>query len=258
MKWCGLKRIYLEIYQGISMKGDTITYQPIVIFGGYFSHHAVYRPMRDQLARLTGALVSIVDANPQDWVKTREFSGWSALLEKLDLTVRKAASLSQTGKITVIGHSMGGILARLYLSPEPFQGKAYKGLDYISHLITLGSPHVFKEGTNHGGGLPRWVGKRYPGTAFSPQVRYTSLAGSWMRGTQFGPSLSKIVYTFYDNVCGDGTAMGDGIVPVDSSILPGSQAIVLDGVSHFWILGEPWYGHSEVLPMWFPSIEPVL
>jgi len=230
-------------------------YQPIVIFGGYFSFPTVYRSMGDYLSCLTGQPVRIVDANGDDWVRGTNGASWTILLRKLDRTVRMAAATSPTGKVTLIGHSLGGVLARLYLSPIPFHGVTYNGLERIDHLITMGSPHCFKDGDVRGSGMSRWVEDHYPGTAFSPQVKYTSLAGKWLHGTQFGPLLSRITYNFYNSVSGNGTVIGDGFVPVENAILGDSEAIILDGVTHFWVIGEPWYGNKEIIPIWFPTIE---
>ena len=69
-----------------------------------------------------------------DWALTAAPSGWAVLLRKPDRTVRQAVRDSSTGKVTLVGHSLGGLLARLYLSPTPFPGYAFRELDYIDHL----------------------------------------------------------------------------------------------------------------------------
>ncbi len=50
---------------------------------------------------------------------------------------------------------------------------------------------------------------------------------------------------------GDGDVWGDGLVPVASALLRGSQQLTLDGVSHFTGFGGPWYGAIEVIPQWW-------
>ena len=46
---------------------------------------------------------------------------------------------------------------------------------------------------------------------------------------------------------------GDGIVPVEASLLPGSESQVLDGVHHNRRLGR-WYGSDpETVGRWWPQ-----
>jgi alpha-beta hydrolase superfamily lysophospholipase len=68
-------------------------------------------------------------------------AAWARLLAGLDRAVQQAARSEPDVKITLVGCSAGGALARLYLYPDPFLGRAYQGLKRVNHLITLGSPH---------------------------------------------------------------------------------------------------------------------
>ena len=46
---------------------------------------------------------------------------------------------------------------------------------------------------------------------------------------------------------------GDGVVPVDSALLPGSEGMVVDGVYHNRRLGR-WYGSDqETVSRWWPG-----
>ncbi len=225
--------------------------QPIVIMGGMLSFPAVYWGMRDALARITGQPVWIVEVRSRDWIPSIVPSGWTHLLRKLDRTVHRAVSESTTGKVTLVAHSAGGLVSRLYLSPEPFRGYAYRGLDYVDHLITLGSPHYYQRRSIHGGWLPGWLEKRYPDAYFAPQVRYTSVAGKLIPGNPHGSRRERRIYALYRELIGDGDVWGDGLVPVASALLRGSQQLTLDGVSHFTGFGGPWYGAIEVIPQWW-------
>lgn len=225
--------------------------QPIVIFGGFLSFAMLYRDMRNALASLTGQSVWIVETLGHDWLPSVTRMGWAYLLRKLDHTVRQAIRGSVTGKVTLIGHSAGGVLARLYLSPKPFLGYAYRGLDHVDHLITLGSPHHNQGGMTRGGAMSRWIEQRYPGAYFAPQVKYTSVAGRLIRGDPHGSLREQWVYDNYEKMSGDGTAWGDGLIPVESALLHGSNQLVLDGVSHFSGFGGPWYGDPEIIPLWW-------
>jgi len=180
--------------------------------------------------------------------------GWVNLLDKLDHIVCKAVSSSSTGKVTLVGHSAGGLLSRIYLSDKPVKGNVYNGAERIDHLITLGSPHLNRGGLQRGGGLSRWVEGLVPGAYYAPQVRYTSVAGKAWRGSLLTTRQARLLYSIYEEVCGDGTAWGDGLVPVESALLPGSEQVVLDGISHFSMILPPWYGSPEVVERWWGEI----
>jgi pimeloyl-ACP methyl ester carboxylesterase len=228
------------------LPSPTIT-QPIVIFGGFLSFPGAYGGMRDTLAQITGQPVWIVEARSYDWIRTISRIGWTYLLRKLKRTVHQAVRHSTTGKVTLVGHSAGGVMARLYLSPKPFLGHAYGGLDYVDHLITLGSPHY----NQRGGRMRRWVDEQYPGAYFAPQVEYTSVAGKAICGNRRGSFRGRWAYRFYERLSGDGNAWGDGLVPVASALLCESRQVTLDGVSHFTGFGGPWYGTAEVVRRWW-------
>lgn len=229
--------------------------RPIIIIGGFMSVASVYNGMRWSLQQMNDAEVCVVDTQPVDWIFSASKSGAMRVLDKLDRLVDQALNGLNGRKVILIGHSIGGVLARLYLSDKPFGGRIYNGCELVSHLITLGSPHINQGGLMRGGQTSRWVEEIVPGAMFYDQVRYTSIAGKWIAGTQFGPRLSRWVYGIYDEICGDGTAWGDGIVPVQSAILPGSQALILEGVSHYSFGSDPWYGSPEVIPRWWNPID---
>ena len=225
--------------------------QPIVIFGGFLSFSMLYWEMRDALERITGQPVWIVETLGHDWLPSVTRVGWAYLLRKLDRTVQQALGKSATDKVTLIGHSAGVVLARLYLSPKPFLGHAYRGLDHVDHLVTLGSPHHNRGGLTRGGPTSRWVEQRYPGACFAPRVQYTSVAGKLTRGDPNGSRREQWAHDNYAKIGGDGAAWGDGLIPVDSALLHGSNQLVLNGVSHFSGFGGPWYGSPEIISLWW-------
>jgi len=229
----------------------TKTDQPVVIMGGFLSADRIYFAMRETLTALTGKHVSVVQTRSVDWLPSVSQAGWAVLLRKLDRAVRAAAQISDTGKITLIGHSAGGVLARLYLSPRPFYGDAFRGYQRVSHLITLGSPHHNRGGLTRGGYMSRWIEQHYPGAAFAPLVKYTAVSGQWLRGDQHGSARERLAYRTYRGICGRGAVWGDGLVPEPSALLHGAEHITLKGVSHHSVFGDRWYGNAEVIPLWW-------
>ena len=224
---------------------------PIVFLGGFLSQPTLYTSVGLNLTSLFGNRVFIVDARMFDWLITISKFGWYLVLNELDRTVRDALKQTGKNKAILVGHSQGGVLARLYLNQEPFIGKFYCGLNYIEQLITLGSPHINRGGIKRGGHMSRWIQQQVPGSAFAPQVRYTSVAGKYVQGNSTGTKFERFVFKTYEEICSDGEAWGDGIVPVTSALLPGSKQIILDGVSHYSLIADPWYGSKEILPSWW-------
>jgi pimeloyl-ACP methyl ester carboxylesterase len=217
------------------------------------SSPGVYASLRRELVKFCGHPVFVVPAGPADWLATIHRQGWVRVLEKLDETVRSEVKNASNGKVTLIAHSAGGLIARLYLSERPFRGRVYAGTEWVEQVITLGSPHINQGGLMRGGPLSRWVEEELPGAYYAPQVGYTSVAGKWLRGTRFGPPMARWVYDIYEQIGGDGTAWGDGIVPVESALLPGAQHVILEEVSHFPNFTDRWYGSPEVIPSWLDN-----
>jgi pimeloyl-ACP methyl ester carboxylesterase len=235
----------------MNLSAATLESRPIVILGGFLSPAKFYFSMQKTLAALSGQQVSVVGTQPYDWLPSVTPRGWIILLKKLDRTVRTAARAALDGRVVLIGHSGGGVLARLYLSPEPFFGHRYCGLERVAHLITLGSPHFSQGGMQRGGLMARYVQRVAPDAAFAPQVRYTCVTGKFVRGNRSGTSQERFAARVYKEVCGDENAWGDAITPIQSALLPGAEQIVLEGVSHYSIFGEPWYGSPSIPSLWW-------
>jgi alpha-beta hydrolase superfamily lysophospholipase len=228
---------------------------PIVIIGGFLSNAWAYRGMQQELSAHTGQPVSIADIPGHEWLLAVSSLGWARLLAGLDQAVQQAARSAPGVKITLVGHSAGGVLARLYLSPDPFLGRAYQGLEKVNHLITLGSPHCSQLPWLRGGRLSRYIEKHYPGAYFQPEVRYTSFAGKFLRGDRTGSRSQRWAYNRYKEICGQGNAWGDGLIPIQAALLKDSEKVILEDVSHYSIFGNPWYGSSAEIPRWWDERE---
>jgi hypothetical protein len=221
---------------------------PIVILGGVLSRPGLYAEMQRTLAASSGVPVTIVRTSLLDWVLAVSAYGWHRIIRKLDDEVRRAAAAGGS-RVVLIGHSAGGVMGRLYLSPEPFRGQVFAGLDRVAHLVTLGSPNT----NQRVGPMRRWVDRRYPGACFSPHVRYTSVAGRWLEGRTRGDLSQRVAHAVYRRLRGDGATWGDGLVPVDVALLPGARPVVLDGVGHAPGRVRPWYGSAAVVRRWWAS-----
>jgi pimeloyl-ACP methyl ester carboxylesterase len=221
--------------------------RPIVILGGMLSSPQHYRDMRTTLAELTGRPVHVVPVFGHDWLGMMSRAGWAHVLRKLVRVVEQARAESPGEKITLVGHSAGGVIGRVYLGAQPFLGQVYDGARYVDSLITLGSPHY----THQRMPTWRWVEDHYPRVCCAPAVRYACVAGAALHGSLRGSAQEGMAYSVYRPLCGDGLAWGDGLVPVRSALLEGAQHFVMDGVGHSGSFRRVWYGTPDVVRQWW-------
>jgi pimeloyl-ACP methyl ester carboxylesterase len=146
-----------------------------------------------------------------------------------------------------VGHSMGGIACRVYLGGDPpFGGRRYSGHRRVKRLITLGTPHVAsKESLT----LISRVNDHFPGALHEPAgLKYLSVASAAAEG-----AASARVRRRYERLVEDGRVAGDGVVPVESALLPGSETLVLDDLYHNGFYGR-WYGSDRAaVERWWPE-----
>ena len=229
--------------------------QPIVIMGGLLSPAFMYRDMQRTLSALAGQPVWVVDTHMYDWLPVISQRGWLHLLLMLQRTVQQALAQTGASRIILVGHSTGGVLGRLYLSQEPFKGSRFNGCEHVSHLITLGSPHYIRAGFKRERLLSRWLEERLPGAAYAPQVRYTAVAGTYIKGSPRGSYTERRAYRVYRRIWDCGEVAGDGLIPLASALLAGAQQITLDGVHHHSLSRSAWYGSASVIPRWWEKVQ---
>ncbi|VAI42919.1 unnamed protein product [Triticum turgidum subsp. durum] len=193
------------------------------------------------------------------------------------------------GKLSLIGHSAGGWLARVYM--EEF------GTSDISLLLTLGTPHLPPPKGVSGvidqtRGLLNYVEKNCAPAVYTPELRYVCIAGRYIQGAPLtgnslatttdelvavdapsevaeavmasaddnktaptGPTFrARFVGQGYKQVCGSAEVWGDGVVPEVSAHLEGALNISFDGVYHSPVGSDdeerPWYGSPAILEQW--------
>ena len=185
-----------------------------------------------------------------DWLKTNTVKGWGNILNKVDNCVRNVIKETNAKKIDLIGHSSGGVMLRLYLSKDLFNGKKYGGSDFTSNLITLGSPHQAKRATP----LRKLVDEKFPENFFK-NVNYVSIGGELEVKSSDSSLITKLfAKNSYKSISGEQTSIGDGLVPLSASLLNGSQKIILPKTSHSKIFGETWYGTNDRINEWYKQI----
>ena len=189
----------------------------------------------------------MVEVNRRDWFQSTSTKGWSNILDKVNDTVTIALNETNSKKVDFIGHSSGGIILRLYLSNQPFNEKIYNGQSITQNLITLGSPHQAIKAT----ALRKFVNKKYPGNFFK-NVNYVSIGGKVKINSNQTSLFTKLfARSSYKSISGEKNVSGDGLVPLSSSLLEGSQQIIISETVHGGFFGSDWYGsRSKVIEWW--------
>lgn len=150
--------------------------RPVIVLHGYAMNRANFVPLAYRLARARlGPVFGF-----EYWTLGRVAAGARQLGWFID-EVREATGAEN---VDVIGHSMGGVVARYYVA---FAG----GDGPVRRLITLGSPHAGTDVSRVGLGLPRQelvVGsKLLTRLAAAPAPEHTKITTIWSRGDALVP-----------------------------------------------------------------------
>ncbi|CAJ2642582.1 unnamed protein product [Trifolium pratense] len=274
-----------------SLSSSSNNYRPVVILPGLGNNSGDYLKLEQTLNENYGLSTVVAKVSRLDWL--RNASGlidpnyWRGTLEptpvldwyleRVNDAVEEANELAGEGgdsttTLSLIGHSAGGWLARLYM--QQF------GVSHISLLLTLGTPHLPppKGVIDQTRGLLDYVQKYCSQPVYTPQLKYiegaplfgkskpnveavlpeaaimnaatTSLPNTTLR--------ARFVGQGYKQVCGQADVWGDGVVPEVSAHLEGALNISLDGVYHSPVGSDdairPWYGSPGVLEQWIQHL----
>lgn len=229
--------------------------RPLVLIGGYMSSPRDYRGMIGALARPPYSYdIFVAPCTLGHWAITRD-RDLRRILAMVRATVGAAQEAAGGARVTVVAHSMGGTLARIFLGDRPYHGEVYGGHSAVEQLITLGTPHH---------SLERWtrdsvgfVNGAYPGAHF-PHIRYVSVVGRSLRGNPRGRLAERLAHQSYTIVSGaeHGGAWGDGVTTLACAALRGAEYLAVPGLYHSPFHGRPWYGDATSLPLWARVLRP--
>ena len=221
-----------------------------------------------------GFSVTVARVARPDWLRNAaglaDLNYWKGTLQprptvdwylgRIDDAIAQAKARSGAGKVSLVAHSAGGWMARVYL--EDF------GTASVRQLVSLGSPlnSVPKDVpgvVDQTRGILTFVESRCASVAelAARGVAVTCLAGKWLEGADtlegLGNASNFFVGQGYKQVCGSSVAWGDGITPVVTAQLEGAENVVLEGVFHTPLgasESRPWYGTPAVLDRWVEKI----
>lgn len=228
----------------------------VVIIGGYLTEPLFYWPMRERLMGRGAASVRIASLHWPDWL-AMSFAGMGPVMLRGARAIREARRASDE-PLLVIGHSAGGIVARLAMAPEPLDGRQVGVADDVGCLVTLGTPHTLLPS------LPLWrhPGVRAteflevvsPGAYFAPTTEYVTVGstrvpiGTWAPTNSLKNLINRVMSRFVGEEVG---TLGDGIVGNEISQLGGALHLEMPDVLHGTV-GGPWYGDSAIIDRWWP------
>jgi triacylglycerol esterase/lipase EstA (alpha/beta hydrolase family) len=176
---------------------------PIILLHGLFQNRSCLFWMQYRLR--SAGYQQVISINTPPW---RDLE---TLTEGLAKKVDELRINLKVDKVILIGHSMGGMIARNYVQNRG-------GAANVLAMITLGSPH-------HGSKLAPFaltpMGKTLlPGSAFLRQFNSVT----WPEQTR-----AVSIYTRYDNI----------VLPAESAKMNGAQQVELDGMGHTALLFHP-------------------
>jgi hypothetical protein len=229
----------------------------VVIVGGFLTSPLLYQPFRRRLLARGAADVRICSLWTPEWLLAAGV-GFGPLMRRAGTTIARAYRDGGGRPLLVVGHSAGGILARLAMSPQPFDGRLAAVGPAVGALVTLGTPH-------HLAGSSRrvlrvgWRAQQFLEAGAgdgSPPVGYLTVSSGAIRGGGlYDRDVRRLVAGWsYRIQAGDKARrdVGDGLVPEAITHLHGARHICLPDARHGPMWGEAWYGEEAALDTWWP------
>ena len=233
----------------------------VLVLGGFMTSPMVYRGFVRRLCERGAADVVVGDIWTPDWLLAAPrglgpivMRSGRGLLE----AGRRSASGSLGAPVMVIGHSAGGMSARLLTSPVPFQDRHLRAAGRIGAIVMLGTPNVVADagrlGQQVGARAASFANREVPGPCFAPRVGYLAVASRVVVGRPRGTPRERAAWRLYRSLLDHPDAAsieGDGLIPVASALLPGAPSLVLDDANHGPWPGREWYGSERFLDRWW-------
>jgi hypothetical protein len=234
----------------------------VLVLGGFLTSPPIYVSLARRLRARGIADVVVANVWTPDWlIATR--AGLGPILTRSGRALLEASARSDLASlgapVLVIGHSAGGMIARLLTSPVPFAGRRLNASGRIGAIVTLGTPHVVTEAGSFrnrtGAETAAFANREVPGPFFAPKVGYLAVASRIRLGRPDGSARERAAWRLYQGVTPDEGATeiaGDGLVPLRSALLPGAPSLVFDDAAHGQWPGRDWYGSDRYLDRWWP------
>ncbi len=176
--------------------------RPVIVIHGYAMNRANFVPLAYRLAKAgLGPIIGF-----EYWTLGRT----AAAARQLGWFVDQVRAATGASEVDIVGHSMGGVVARYYVTLAGGDGA-------VANLVTLGSPHAGTDVSRIGVGHPTrelFLGsKLLTRLAATPAPAHTRVTTIWSRA--------------------------DALVPgTHQKPLPGAELIMYDDLGHVTLLGS--------------------
>jgi pimeloyl-ACP methyl ester carboxylesterase len=178
---------------------------PVLLVHGIYCNAGVWHRLLRHLERRGLGNLFTLNLEPP-------LAGIDYFAKQLAARVMEVLRLTGAGKVVLVVHSMGGLVARAYLA-------RLGGAPRVERLVTIGSPH-------HGSELAR-IAPGQCGAEMIPGTAWLAALEAEEHGTLAVPTLS--IRSRHDNM----------VAPQDSAMLAGARNLPLDRLGHLELLLSP-------------------
>jgi triacylglycerol esterase/lipase EstA (alpha/beta hydrolase family) len=181
----------------------------VLVLGGFLTAPPMYRRFAERLRARGAAGVVVANVWTPDWV-IASARGPGAIATRSARALLAAGEISAEASdgapILVIGHSAGGLIARILTAGEPVCGRRFGAAARMGAIVTLGTPHILSRGAGIGDRLNRTIGSiadaAAPGACHSPSIGYVSVASRAVRADPAGNGRERVAQLLYRSVLG--------------------------------------------------------
>jgi pimeloyl-ACP methyl ester carboxylesterase len=177
---------------------------PILLLHGVLCNGAAWRDWISRLAaRGLGPVYTLSYGPP--------FASIDWFVEQAAAKIDAILAATGARKVALVGHSMGGLVARAYLRRH--------GVAKVHCLVTIGTPHH--------GSMHAWI---FPGTCLAQMRPGSTWLAELNRDESTPPPVPVVsLWSWHDSM----------VAPQTSSRLAGAANIELTGIGHNALLGDP-------------------
>lgn len=185
------------------LQASTPNPRPVILLHGLFFNRAAWFLLAQRLRQCGFTPITV---NLPPWEDA------DRLARKVAETVEEALLTYDVDRVDLVGHSMGGVLARYYLQQQLDGGRK------IHHCIQIGAPNG---------------GSKLAPFALSPLGRQLMPGSDFLSGLAALPlpsaPLFTTIYSHHDNI----------VIPSESSLLGGAETVELEWLGHTSLLFHP-------------------
>jgi triacylglycerol lipase len=187
---------------------------PVLLIHGYAEDAAIWKKWEDMLRKDGIQFFTVTFKDSDDKCGSAKQHG-----KELEKIVQDIKQQSGAQKLNIVGHSKGGLDARVFLDITDTKD--------VANLIMIGTPNAGSPAAETNDACAPAVFDLRPGAnatkaVMNPNTKYYTIAGDWMPLTQ-----GNLMIRGND----------DGLVPVES----------VESQEYFQSLGQTEHGHAELL-----------